>query len=97
MKKAPPYCSPQLSLLRKASKKPLSLNRTRLTVWWSAGSGPRRQVQLHGLLAVDGEQRLVGSCLDADGERGVAAHHDGPQREQVRADGRDHHARPRPG
>ena len=84
------YRSPQLSLLRSASKNPLSLRRTRLTVCWSATANLIAESSVDGLLPVDGEQRLVGNALDADGERGVAAHHDGPQRKQMRTDGRDH-------
>src|SRR5271157_6652389 len=47
--------------------------------------------QLDALLTVDGEQRRVDDALDAYDEQGVAARHDRPEREQVRADGRDHH------
>jgi len=43
------------------------------------------------LLTVYGEQGKVGHSLNADGEAGVAADHDGPEGEQVRADGGDHH------
>ena len=47
--------------------------------------------EFDSLLAVYGEVGLVGDALDVDADAGVAWDDDGPQGEQVGADGGDHH------